>query len=94
MRLRLAAAAAAVVLLLAGAAVGVWWMRRPDGPPVSAHAGDGKDCVPVSTWSRERPGDLAAGVVIVREGRRAYVPLSGSQRWEYDGWLVDELCEH
>ncbi|MEN3361437.1 MAG: hypothetical protein V7637_5419 [Mycobacteriales bacterium] len=93
MRLRLALAVA-VVVLLAGAAVAVWWMRRPDGPPVSAHAGEGKDCLPLGTWSRERPGDLAAGVVIVRDGQRAYVPLSGSHRWDHDGWIVDELCEH
>jgi hypothetical protein len=50
--------------------------------------------LPLGTWSRERPGDLAAGVVIVRDGQRAYVPLSGSHRWDYDGWIVDELCEH
>jgi hypothetical protein len=90
-RLRLALAVALLVLM-AGAAVAVWRMRGPDGPTVSAHAGEGKDCVPLVTWSRERPSDIAAGVVIIRNGQRAYVPLSGSQRWEYDGWLVDELC--
>ncbi len=92
MRWRWLAWGVVMLVVLAGVGFGVWWLRRPDGPPVSAHAGEGKGCLPVSTWSRDRPGALAAGVVIVRDGRRAYVPLSGSQRWEYDGWIVDELC--